>query len=64
MFEAEVELEPLINLYIEDGFGMVDMMIVAAAHRVGIREVVTFDRKLARHSGVRLLVGAGPFNAH
>lgn len=63
-FEAEIELEPLINLYIEEGFGFADMMIVTASHRAGAREVVTFDRKLARHSGVRLLSDGGPFIAH
>lgn len=63
-FEAEIELEPLINLYIEEGFGFADMMILTASSGAGAREAVTFDRKFARQSGVRLLSDGGPFIAH
>ena len=63
-FEAEIELEPLINLYLEEGFGFADLMIVAASRRAGVREVVTFDRKFARLSEVKLLSDSGSYNAH
>ena len=44
-----------LELYRNDGFGFADLMIVAAARRAGAVELVTFDRKAARLSGVRLL---------
>ncbi|UYP68537.1 type II toxin-antitoxin system VapC family toxin [Thalassobacter stenotrophicus] len=50
------EVAPALELYRNDGFGFADLMIVAAARRAGAAGMVTFDRKAARLSGVRLLV--------
>lgn len=44
-----------VELYRNDGFGFADLMIAAAARRVGAAQLVTFDRKAARLPGVRLL---------
>lgn len=44
-----------VELYRNDGFGFADLMIAAAARRVGATQLVTFDRKAARLPGVRLL---------
>lgn len=44
-----------LDLYRNDGFGFADLMIAAAARRMGARELVTFDRRAARLPGVRLL---------
>ena len=54
--EGSDEVAPALELYRNDGFGFADLMIAAAARRAGAAELVTFDRKAARFSGVRLLV--------
>lgn len=54
--EASGEVAPALELYRNDGFGFADLMIAAAARRVGAMELVTFDRKAARLPDVRLLV--------
>ncbi|MDV7272101.1 type II toxin-antitoxin system VapC family toxin [Thioclava sp. A2] len=53
--ESADDLGLAIELYRNDGYGFADMMIVAAARRVGAKELVTFDRKAARLRDVRLL---------
>ena len=57
--EIEIEAADDVGLalfrYRDDGFGFADLMIAAAARRVGAAELVTFDRKAARIDGVRLL---------
>jgi predicted nucleic-acid-binding protein len=55
VIEGADEVGPALELYRNDGFGFADLMIAAAARRVGARELVTFDRKAARLPGVRLL---------
>lgn len=55
VIENADDLGLAIELYRNDGYGFADMMIAAAARRVGARELVTFDRKAARLRGVRLL---------
>jgi predicted nucleic-acid-binding protein len=55
VIEGTDQVGPALELYRNDGFGFADLMIAAAARRAGAREVVTFDRKAARLSGVRLL---------
>ena len=57
--EIEIEAADDVGLalfrYRNDGLGFADLMIAAAARRVGAAELVTFDRKAARIDGVRLL---------
>ena len=57
--EIEIEAADDVGLalfrYRDDGFGFADLMIAAAARRVGAAELVTFDRKAARIDEVRLL---------
>ena len=57
--ELEIEgadaVAPALELYRNDGFGFADLMIAAAARRVGAVELVTFDKKAARLKGVRLI---------
>lgn len=53
--EGADEVAPALELYRNDGFGFADLMIVAAARRAGVAEMVTFDRKAARLPGARLL---------
>ena len=55
--EVEDELEHVIELSSEEGYGIADLMIAAAARRVGAKELVTFDRKFSRLVGVRNLSG-------
>jgi len=55
--EGSDEVAPAIELYRNDGFGFADLMIAAAARRVGAVELVTFDQKAARLAGVRLIQG-------
>lgn len=55
VIEAADDVGPALELYRNDGYGFADLMIVAAARRVGAAELVTFDRKAARLPGVRLL---------
>ena len=55
VIEAADVVGPALELYRNDGYGFADLMIVAAARRVGAAELVTFDRKAARLPGVRLL---------
>ncbi len=55
--EGSDEVAPAIELYRIDGFGFADLMIAAAARRVGAAELVTFDQKAARLPGVRLIQG-------
>ena len=55
VIEAADDVGPALELYRNDGFGFADLMIVAAARRVGAAELVTFDRKSARLPLVRLL---------
>lgn len=57
--EVENELEQFIHLSMEEGYGIADLMIAAAAHRIGAKELVTFDRKLSRLVGVRKLSQKG-----
>ena len=45
--------------YRQGGVGFSDMMILAAAERVGAAPLYTFDRRLARMQGAVLLGGAG-----
>ncbi|GGC05305.1 hypothetical protein GCM10011363_22530 [Marivita lacus] len=53
--EGADEVAPALELYRNDGFGFADLMIAAAARRVGAVELVTFDKKAARLKGVRLI---------
>jgi len=55
LIEDADDIGPALELYRNDGFGFADVMIAAAARRVGAVELVTFDRKAARLRGVRLL---------
>lgn len=55
--EAADDIGPALELYRNEGFGFADLMIAAASRRGGARELLTFDRKAARLSGVRLLEG-------
>jgi len=55
--EGSDEVTPALELYRNDGFGFADLMIAAAAGRVGAVELVTFDRKAACLPGVRLIQG-------
>jgi predicted nucleic-acid-binding protein len=55
VIEGADEIGPALELYRNDGFGFADLMIAAAARRVGASELVTFDRKAARLPGARLL---------
>jgi predicted nucleic-acid-binding protein len=58
---AEIRIEDDDDLWVallryrDDGLGLADLRIAAAARRAGASELVTFDRKAARISGVRLL---------
>ena len=45
--------------YRQGGVGFSDMMILAAAERVGAAPLYTFDRRLARMQGAVLVGGAG-----
>ena len=45
--------------YRQGGVGFSDMMILAAAERVGAAPLYTFDGRLARMQGAVLLGGAG-----
>ena len=53
--EGSDDVGSAVELYRNDGFGFADLMIAAAARRVGAAQLVTFDRKAARLPGVRLL---------
>lgn len=53
--EGSDEVAPALELYRNDGFGFADLMIAAAARRVGAIELMTFDRKAARLPGVHLI---------
>lgn len=53
--EGADEFGPALELYRNEGFGFADLMIAAAARRVGAVELVTFDKKAARLKGVRLI---------
>lgn len=53
--EGTDEVAPALELYRNDGFGFADLMIAVAARRAGASDLVTFDRKAAKLSGVRLL---------
>ncbi|EDM72266.1 hypothetical protein RAZWK3B_08451 [Roseobacter sp. AzwK-3b] len=53
--EGSDEVAPALELYRNDGFGFADLMIAAAARRVGAAKLVTFDRKAARLCDVCLL---------
>lgn len=53
--EGSVEVAPALELYRNNGFGFADLMIAAAARRVGAMELVTFDQKAARLPGARLI---------
>jgi predicted nucleic-acid-binding protein len=53
--EGVDQVGPALELYRNEGFGFADLMIAAAARRAGASELVTFDRKVARLPGVRLL---------
>lgn len=55
LIEAADDVGPELELYRNEGYGFADLMIGAAARRAGASELVTFDRKAARLSGVRLL---------
>jgi predicted nucleic-acid-binding protein len=58
---AEIRIEDDDDLWVallryrDDGLGLADLRIAAAARRAGASGLVTFDRKAARISGVRLL---------
>jgi predicted nucleic-acid-binding protein len=58
---AEIRIEDDDDLWVallryrDDGLGLADLRIAAAARSAGASELVTFDRKAARISGVRLL---------
>lgn len=53
--EAAEDVGQAIERYQSEGFGFADLMIAAAARRLGASELVTFDRKAARMPGARLL---------
>jgi predicted nucleic-acid-binding protein len=55
LIEDADDIGSALELYRNDGFGFADVMIAAAARRAGAVELVTFDRKVARLPGVRLL---------
>jgi predicted nucleic-acid-binding protein len=55
LLEDADDIGPALELYRNEGFGFADLMIAAAARRAGAVELVTFDRKAARLSCVRLL---------
>jgi len=55
MIEWADAIGPALERYRNHGFGFADLMIAAAARRIGAGELVTFDRKVARLPGVRLL---------
>lgn len=53
--EGAEQVGAALELYRNEGYGFADLMIVAAARRADASELLTFDRKAARLSGVRLL---------
>jgi len=53
--ETSDDVGAAVERYRNDGFDFADLMIAAAARRAGSRDLVTFDRKIARLPGVRLL---------
>jgi predicted nucleic-acid-binding protein len=53
--EASDDVGAAVERYRNDGFDFADLMIAAAARRAGSRDLVTFDRKIARLPGVGLL---------
>lgn len=55
VIEAGDDLGRAVERYRNEGSGFADLMIAAAARRVGTSEIVTFDRKTARLPEVRLL---------
>lgn len=55
VMEASNDIGWALDLYRSESFGFADVMIVAAARRIGAGDLVTFDRKAARLPGVRLL---------
>lgn len=55
ILEAADDVGPALNLYRSEGCGFADLLIAAAARRLGASSVVTFDRKAARLPGARLL---------
>lgn len=55
VIEAADTVGMAVDRYRNEGFGFADLMIAAAARRAEATELVTFDRKAARLSGVRLL---------
>jgi predicted nucleic-acid-binding protein len=56
MIEAEAEVRAIWQRYeATPQLDFVDAMIAAAAERSGARELVTFDRRLAKLANVRLL---------
>lgn len=55
--EAADDVGSAVFRYRDDGFGFADLMIAAAARRVGASPLMTFDRKAANLPGVNLLSG-------
>jgi len=55
ILEAADDVGAALDLYRSEGCGFADLMIAAAARRLGASSVVTFDRKAARLPGARLL---------
>ncbi|WP_028030866.1 PIN domain-containing protein [Gemmobacter nectariphilus] len=53
--EASDDIGTALYAYRDQGFGFADLMIAAAARRIGARHLVTFDQKAARLPGVELL---------
>lgn len=55
MIETPNDVGCALELYRSESFGFADLMIAAAARRVGAKELITSDRKAARLPGVRHL---------
>jgi predicted nucleic-acid-binding protein len=55
VIESANDVGRALELYRSESFGFADLMIAAAARRVGAKELITFDRKAARLPGVRHL---------
>lgn len=55
VIEASNDIGWALEFYRSGSFGFADVMIAAAARRIGAQALVTFDRKAAQLPGVRLL---------
>ena len=53
--EASDDIGTALSAYRDQGFGFADLMIAAAARRVGAKTLMTYDRKAARLPRVSLM---------